>query len=101
MILRACGTVEGPTAAADTFWLGRHLIAMFRVSHLAVLMAVLGATVVLAQPQPPVALDALGPQPGTVVPAFSAVDQTGATRTLASIMGRRGAMLVFSRSADW
>ena len=63
------------------------------------LLVGLGATAVLAQP--PIAVDALGPQPGAVVPAFSAVDQTGATRTLASIMGRRGAMLVFSRSADW
>lgn len=74
---------------------------MLRASRLALLLASLGVTVVLAQSQPPVALDAVGPQPGTVVPAFSAVDQTGATRTLASIMGRRGAMLVFSRSADW
>ncbi len=73
---------------------------MLRASRLALLLAGLGVTVVLAQSQP-VALDAVGPQPGTVVPAFSAVDQTGATRTLASIMGRRGAMLVFSRSADW
>jgi hypothetical protein len=72
---------------------------MFRAVLLVLLLAGPGVTVALAQA--PVALDAIGPQPGTVVPAFSAVDQTGATRTLASIMGRRGAMLVFSRSADW
>ena len=64
-------------------------------------MLLLGIGVTAALAQTPVAIEALGPQPGTVVPAFSAVDQTGATRTLASIMGRRGAMLVFSRSADW
>lgn len=72
---------------------------MLRAPRLALLLAAVGVTAVLAQP--PVAIEALGPQPGTVVPAFSAVDQTGTTRTLASIMGRRGAMLVFSRSADW
>ena len=43
----------------------------------------------------------LGPQVGERVPDFSLVDQTGQTRNLQSIMGRRGAMLVFARSADW
>ena len=43
----------------------------------------------------------LGPQVGARVPDFSLVDQGGRTRTLQSIMGRRGAMLVFVRSADW
>lgn len=72
---------------------------MLRTATLAVLLTAVVTTAALAQA--PVALDAIGPQPGAVVPAFSAVDQTGETRTLASIMGRRGAMLVFSRSADW
>lgn len=72
---------------------------MLRALVLALLVTGPGVTAALAQA--PVALDAIGPQPGAVVPAFSAVDQTGATRTLASLMGRRGAMLVFSRSADW
>ena len=43
----------------------------------------------------------LGPQVGERVPAFSLPDQTGKTRTLESIMGPKGAMLVFIRSADW
>ncbi len=42
-----------------------------------------------------------GPQVGQRVPDFSLVDQAGKTRTLQSIMGSRGAMLVFIRSADW
>jgi hypothetical protein len=42
-----------------------------------------------------------GPAVGEVVPAFSAPDQNGRTRTLASVMGPQGAMLVFFRSADW
>lgn len=43
----------------------------------------------------------LGPQVGTKVPEFSLPDQTGQIRTLASVMGSKGAMLVFYRSADW
>jgi hypothetical protein len=43
----------------------------------------------------------LGPQVGEIVPDFSLPDQTGRTRTLQSIMGPRGAMLVFVRSANW
>ena len=43
----------------------------------------------------------LGPQVGQRVPDFSLRDQTGRTQTLQSIMGPRGAMLVFFRSADW
>jgi hypothetical protein len=43
----------------------------------------------------------LGPQVGQRVPDFSLPDQTGRVRTLDSIMGPRGAMLVFLRSADW
>ena len=43
----------------------------------------------------------LGPQVGARVPDFTLPDQTGTARTLQSSMGRRGAMLVFVRSADW
>jgi len=43
----------------------------------------------------------LGPQVGERVPDFQLTDQTGKRQTLQSIMGRRGAMLVFVRSADW
>ena len=42
-----------------------------------------------------------GPSVGSTVPDFSAEDQTGNTQTLKSIMGPKGAMLVFYRSADW
>jgi peroxiredoxin len=42
-----------------------------------------------------------GPEIGQQVPAFSAMDQAGRTQTLQSIMGPKGAMLVFFRSADW
>ena len=53
--------------------------------------------------QAPVAVDTskVGPQVGTVVPAFAGVDQFGRPHTLASTYGPKGAMLVFFRSADW
>ena len=43
----------------------------------------------------------LGPQVGERVPDFTLLDQSGKSQSLQSIMGRRGAMLVFVRSADW
>ena len=42
-----------------------------------------------------------GPEVGQQAPAFSATDQNGRTQDLKSIMGPKGAMLVFFRSADW
>lgn len=43
----------------------------------------------------------LGPQVGEKVPDFSLPDQHGQTRTLSSLMGPKGLVLVFNRSADW
>ena len=43
----------------------------------------------------------LGPQVGERVPDFSLPDQNGELWTLNSIMGPKGAMLLFHRSADW
>jgi hypothetical protein len=69
---------------------------------------VLGVLVLMASVQPQsqsprtrIDVTKLGPQVGQQVPDFSLTDQTGRTRTLESIMGPRGAMLVFIRSADW
>ncbi len=52
------------------------------------------------QPAPP-DVRALGPQVGEAVPDFTLVDQHGVSRTRASLMGPKGLMLVFSRSAGW
>ena len=53
-------------------------------------------------PQPPLPdVQNLGPQVGTPVPDFTLLDQKGQSRTLASLMGPKGLMLVFFRSADW
>lgn len=46
-------------------------------------------------------VEELGPQVGTRVPSFSLTDQTGRLQTLQSVMGPKGAILVFFRSADW
>ena len=43
----------------------------------------------------------LGPQVGAMVPDFNLADQQGRKRTLQSVMGPKGAMIVFYRSADW
>ena len=42
-----------------------------------------------------------GPNVGQQVPGFSATDQNGRNQTLKSVLGPKGAMLVFFRSADW
>jgi len=49
----------------------------------------------------PIDVASLGPQVGERVPAFSLPDQNGQIQTLESILGPRGAMLLFHRSADW
>ena len=38
---------------------------------------------------------------GARVPDFALVDQNGRTQTLKNVMGPKGLMLVFFRSADW
>ena len=52
-------------------------------------------------PAPLPDIQKLGPQIGTRVPDFTLLDQKGQSRTLASLMGPKGLMLVFFRSADW
>jgi hypothetical protein len=42
-----------------------------------------------------------GPNVGESVPDFRLPDQNGAVHTLRSILGPKGALLVFYRSADW
>lgn len=58
----------------------------------------------LSQPQPsrtPIDVSRLGPQVGERVPGFNLKDQSGKMWTLPSVMGPKGAMLVFFRSVDW
>jgi len=64
-------------------------------------IAVLMMVQLQAQERTRIDVSKLGPQVGSRVPDFKLSDQNGTSRTLQSIMGRRGAMLVFIRSADW
>lgn len=50
---------------------------------------------------PAVNIQTLGPQVGQRAPDFALTDQQGAQRTLKSVLGPKGAMIVFFRSADW
>jgi hypothetical protein len=80
-------------------WLVVHNVDMRR-SFLLLATLIVVAAPVQGQRQA-VDVSRLGPQVGARVPDFTLVDQTGTARTLQSIMGPRGAMLVFIRSADW
>ena len=42
-----------------------------------------------------------GPEVGSTLPAFEAPDQNGQLQNLQTILGPKGALLVFYRSADW
>jgi hypothetical protein len=42
-----------------------------------------------------------GPEPGQPIPAFALPDQTGVSKSLASLTGPNGLLLVFHRSAEW
>jgi hypothetical protein len=80
----------------------RHGVALCALS----LVCVLGIQSLAAgQASPPVRerieVSKRGPQVGERVPDFSLPDQDGRVRTLQSLMGERGLMLVFLRSADW
>ena len=71
---------------------------------MAALLAVLAAVVVPVPAQERgarVDVSKLGPKVGQQVPDFSLSDQNGKAWTLRSLMGSRGLMLVFYRSADW
>ena len=60
------------------------------------------ASILVAQsPGQKIDLSKLGPQVDERVPDFSLKDQNGKPWNLQSIMGPKGATLVFYRSADW
>ena len=67
----------------------------------AVILSAVMLVPMAAQPRQKIDVSKLGPQVGERVPDFSLKDQTGKVWTLQSIMGPKGAMLVFLRSADW
>ena len=111
--------VEKCQAPAALFGFARVGLALFLGVHLAHADKTLGRLVhprcqsgdspaepaLRAQsPQPSVGrtdVSKLGPQVGERVPDFVVPDQNGRQRSLSLIMGPKGAMLVFVRSADW
>jgi hypothetical protein len=64
-------------------------------------LLVLGSAHAQSAPREKINVQKLGPQVGEKVPDFNLQDQDGKMRDLNSIMGPKGAMLVFIRSADW
>ncbi|HXD19421.1 MAG TPA: redoxin domain-containing protein [Vicinamibacterales bacterium] len=72
-----------------------------RACVLGILVAALATISPAAQQVRKVDVSKLGPRVGATVPDFSLPDQHGKTRTLQSVMGPKGAMIVFYRSADW
>jgi hypothetical protein len=66
------------------------------------IIAATSAWILAAQsPRQKIDVSKLGPQVGEPVPDFSLKDQNGKLWTLQSVMGAKGAMIVFVRSADW
>ena len=46
-------------------------------------------------------VESVGPQVGTSLPDFTLRDQRGEPHALKSLLGPKGALIVFFRSADW
>ena len=46
-------------------------------------------------------VERVGPQVGAALPDFRLRDQHGEVHTLKSLLGPKGALIVFFRSADW
>lgn len=95
----------GPEAIAG----GTHMVGfgtMRQQCRQAALYTVLAAMMLgfpthAMQSRTPVNVASLGPQVGESVPDFTLPDQNGRERTLESILGPNGAILLFHRSADW
>src|SRR5205807_3234907 len=81
--------------------MGRKNIAASVIALGAAAMIVQRPAMAQSQPRQKIDVSKLGPQVGERVPDFSLKDQNGKIWTLQSIMGPKGAMLVFYRSADW
>lgn len=70
-------------------------------------LLVLAPTVGVAarqQPNTPSAVfdvETVGPKVGEPLPQFSLQDQSGRNQSLKSLLGPKGAVIVFFRSADW
>jgi hypothetical protein len=79
----------------------RHPMMMRFLSSGFALLVFLTQPAQAQQPSQKIDVSRLGPQVGEVVSDFRLQDAQGKVWTRDSIMGSKGAMLVFSRSADW
>jgi len=52
-------------------------------------------------PAPMIDVETVGPKVGDALPEFSLRAQGGQMRSLKSLLGPKGAVIVFFRSADW
>jgi hypothetical protein len=68
---------------------------------LALLLLTVPLVQIPARAQEKIDVSKLGPQVGERVPDFSLRDQNGRIQTLRTVLGPKGGMLVFVRSADW
>ena len=71
---------------------------------LALALVAIGAGQARSQSDGPAAkvdVERVGPQVGAALPDFSLRDQHGEARSLKSLLGPNGALIVFFRSADW
>ena len=82
--------------AIRTFFLAR-LMKKFIIS----IIAATSALILAESPGQKIDVSKLGPQVDERVADFSLKDQNGKLWTLQSVMGPKGAMIVFIRSADW
>jgi cytochrome oxidase Cu insertion factor (SCO1/SenC/PrrC family) len=64
-------------------------------------LALLAISIRAGAQSPAVDMQTVGPPVGSKIPSFTLPDQNGQARTLESLMGPKGAILVFFRSADW
>jgi cytochrome oxidase Cu insertion factor (SCO1/SenC/PrrC family) len=82
---------------------------MFRTRRSIFALSLLVGATVVGQARAPqsgdratmVDVETLGPKVGASLPDFSLRDQDGMVRSLKSLLGVNGAVIVFFRSADW
>ena len=93
------------TSQGDRFQMSRVFSGAGRTLGPGLLALSLAFGVAASQPPNPrtaaVDLDTVGPQVGDPLPDFSLRDQGGQERSLKSLLGAKGAVIVFYRSADW
>jgi hypothetical protein len=83
------------------------MVRAFNLSRIAVVSSLLTLAPAAgfgARPQVPAAtvdVESLGPRVGDPLPDFNLPDQAGHVQPLKSLLGPKGAVIVFFRSADW